>query len=187
MARPSAALRGRILDSSRHLFSERGYEATSLQEIASDVGCSKAALLYHFRNKDALLAELLTPVGQRVVELLEKVAPLDGEELVRTTVADLVDSALEYRLEIRLLFEDLPRLSHRPELNLLPDSTDRLFDCLTGRSRDPRARVAASMVLTGVALTASAPDNAPVGGEGSDADLRQGLVEASLRALGRDV
>ncbi|GAA3850659.1 TetR/AcrR family transcriptional regulator [Streptomyces sedi] len=187
MARPSAALRGRILDSSRRLFSERGYEATSLQEIASDVGCSKAALLYHFKNKDALLAELLTPVGQRLAELLEKVAPLDGEELVRTTVNDLVNSALEYRLEIRLLFEDLPRLPARPELNLLPDSTERLLDCLTGRSRDPRARVAASMVLAGVALTVSARDEAPVGGDGSDADLRHGLVEAALRALGQDL
>ncbi|MDT0267275.1 helix-turn-helix domain-containing protein [Streptomyces sp. DSM 44915] len=182
--RSSAALRGNILDSARRLFSERGYEATSLQDIASDVGCSKASLLYHFKNKDALLIELLTPVTRRLAGLLDEVAPLAGEALVRATVSALVDSAVEYRLEIRLLFEDLPRLPHRPELNLVPDTTERTLDCLTGRSRDPRARVAAWMVLTGIALTAGASADAALGDDVSDTDLRQGLIDAALRALG---
>ncbi len=60
--------RERILDAALDLFVEKGYEATSLREIASQVGISKAALYYHFPSKgDILLAlhlrmhDLITP------------------------------------------------------------------------------------------------------------------------------
>jgi AcrR family transcriptional regulator len=40
------------------LFIERGYEATSLREIAERLGVTKAALYYHFRTKDDIVASL---------------------------------------------------------------------------------------------------------------------------------
>lgn len=40
------------------LFTERGYEATSLREIAERLGVTKAALYYHFRTKDEIVASL---------------------------------------------------------------------------------------------------------------------------------
>lgn len=44
----------RILDIAFSLFSERGYAGASMQEIANDVGMTKAALYYHFADKKAL-------------------------------------------------------------------------------------------------------------------------------------
>jgi AcrR family transcriptional regulator len=52
------------------LFAERGYEATSMREIAEQLGMTKAALYYHFDSKEdivrALLSDLLVQVDQLV-------------------------------------------------------------------------------------------------------------------------
>lgn len=41
------------------LFAERGYDSTSLREIAERLGITKAAVYYHFRSKDEILASLI--------------------------------------------------------------------------------------------------------------------------------
>lgn len=78
MARPASALRGHILESALQLFATRGYEGTSLHDIATAVGCSKASLLYHFTSKDAILTELLTPAGEGLAALHARLAPSTG-------------------------------------------------------------------------------------------------------------
>jgi AcrR family transcriptional regulator len=57
--RPDAnGTRERILDIALDLFVEKGYEKTSLREIAERLGFSKAALYYHFASKDDILLAL---------------------------------------------------------------------------------------------------------------------------------
>jgi AcrR family transcriptional regulator len=41
------------------LFGEHGYDATSLREIADRLGISKAAVYYHFRSKEEILASMI--------------------------------------------------------------------------------------------------------------------------------
>jgi AcrR family transcriptional regulator len=41
------------------LFAEQGYEKTSLREIAERLGVTKAAVYYHYRTKEEILASLL--------------------------------------------------------------------------------------------------------------------------------
>jgi AcrR family transcriptional regulator len=50
--------REQILDVAERLFSTQGYEATSLREIAEQMGFSKAALYYHFTSKTDILMAL---------------------------------------------------------------------------------------------------------------------------------
>ena len=42
------------------LFSQKGYERTSMREIAKHVGVSKPAIYYHFSNKQELFEDLIT-------------------------------------------------------------------------------------------------------------------------------
>ncbi|GAB2885165.1 TetR/AcrR family transcriptional regulator [Streptomyces mayteni] len=177
MARPPAALRGQILNSALRLFAAHGFRATSLQDIASDAGCSKASLLYHFANKDALLTELLAPFRRRAAELRAELAPLSGEPLVRAAVTGFVDLALAFRYELTVLFHDLPGTADHLAVNRDPDLT--LLASLAGRSEDPRHRTSAWLVLGGVAVSAYV---APT----TDAVLREELIRTSLRALGHD-
>jgi AcrR family transcriptional regulator len=50
--------RERILDVALDLFTEQGYDGTSLREIAEQLGVTKAALYYHFESKDDILMAL---------------------------------------------------------------------------------------------------------------------------------
>ncbi len=54
--------RERILEIALELFTEQGYDKTSLREVAELVGVSKAALYYHFPSKESLLAALVERV-----------------------------------------------------------------------------------------------------------------------------
>ena len=51
--------RTRIQEVALRLFNEHGYEATSLREIADEVGVTKAALYYHFKTKEEIVTSLI--------------------------------------------------------------------------------------------------------------------------------
>lgn len=62
--------RDRILDVALELFTEHGYDKTSLRQIADRLGFSKAALYYHFASKGDILVALhlrLHDVGLRAL------------------------------------------------------------------------------------------------------------------------
>ena len=45
----------KILDVSLRLFQEKGYEATTIQDIVDALGMSKGAIYHHFNSKEAIL------------------------------------------------------------------------------------------------------------------------------------
>jgi AcrR family transcriptional regulator len=62
--------RSRIQEVALDLFTERGYEATSLREIAEHLGVTKAALYYHFKTKDDIIASVVDDRIARIEELI---------------------------------------------------------------------------------------------------------------------
>ncbi len=52
---------------SAHLFLERGFETTSLMDIARATGISKAGLYYHFSSKQEMLAAIVN-YGHEILE-----------------------------------------------------------------------------------------------------------------------
>ena len=48
--------RQQLLDIGRHLFAERGFEGTSIEEIAAQAGVSKPVVYEHFGGKEGLYA-----------------------------------------------------------------------------------------------------------------------------------
>ncbi|MFA9461790.1 TetR/AcrR family transcriptional regulator [Thiohalorhabdus sp. Cl-TMA] len=57
-AESSEATRQRILEAARHLFTERGYFNTSLQDIRRESGLSIGSIYHHFSGKEELAREL---------------------------------------------------------------------------------------------------------------------------------
>ncbi|MBF6557886.1 MAG: TetR/AcrR family transcriptional regulator [Acidimicrobiales bacterium] len=55
---PAPDTRQRILDVALDLFTEQGFDGTSLRQIAEQLGVTKAALYYHFESKDSILMAL---------------------------------------------------------------------------------------------------------------------------------
>src|ERR1700683_1096804 len=77
---PVASTRERILDIALELFTEQGYDKTSLRDIAERLGTTKAALYYHFERKQDILLELhlrLHTLGRQGLEQLEQLG--DGQ------------------------------------------------------------------------------------------------------------
>ena len=65
VATPSPG-RERILAVARAAFIERGYADVSMQEIASAAGLTKAAIYYHFPDKEALFASVVAAEFARI-------------------------------------------------------------------------------------------------------------------------
>jgi AcrR family transcriptional regulator len=59
MQHRSEETRARILEASIKLFSNRGYNAASVDEICAEAGVSKGAFYHHFESKQALFLALL--------------------------------------------------------------------------------------------------------------------------------
>jgi TetR/AcrR family transcriptional repressor of mexJK operon len=82
-----------VLASARRLFLEKGYEATTVDEIARAAHVSKATVYSNFSDKPAVLAALLDRVATESAQILaDVVALLAGSEpvqlrLERTAVA----------------------------------------------------------------------------------------------------
>lgn len=49
----------RILDASKELFIQKGYAATSIEEISDVTGFSKGNIYYHFKSKEGLFLHML--------------------------------------------------------------------------------------------------------------------------------
>jgi AcrR family transcriptional regulator len=64
--------RDRILDAALELFSQRGYAATGVYDIAKSAGIEKTALYWHFGSKEGLLAAVLDRMDAEFVERIAK-------------------------------------------------------------------------------------------------------------------
>lgn len=68
--------REKLLTAAKTLILTKGYERTSVRDLASEAGVSMAAIGYHFRSREGLLTEALTHVfnewGERFFAALAK-------------------------------------------------------------------------------------------------------------------
>jgi len=88
----------RLLEVAVAVFNERGYDGTSMEDLAARLGISKSAIYHHVSAK----AELLRLATDRALDALEAV--------VTTPVGDTAIERLEYvvRGSVRVLAEELP-------------------------------------------------------------------------------
>ena len=115
--------RGRILDAALVSFADRGYEATSLDALATGLGVRKQTILYHFGTKDALLEAVIDASAADLADALERALAKAGpgfqrvEALVKTTFR-----LAARRPELLGLLREVSRLG--------PPATTRLMDAL---------------------------------------------------------
>src|SRR5262245_11307506 len=78
-ARPRPT-RERILDAALDRFGSRGFEGTSLDDIAADVGVAKQTVLYWFPSKDELLSAVIDHTADELALGIEAAVRAASEE-----------------------------------------------------------------------------------------------------------
>jgi AcrR family transcriptional regulator len=110
--RPSR--REQILQAAAQLFAERGSRAVGVDDIGAAVGVTGPAIYRHFASKDAMLAEMLLRISERLLAGgSEQVAEAgdDAERQLRALIAFQVDFALANPALITVQDRDLGNLA----------------------------------------------------------------------------
>jgi AcrR family transcriptional regulator len=81
--RDREAIRGRILDAARELFTSEGYENVSIRKVAEKIEYSPAALYSYFPSKDDLFFALAEQGFRELHQFLRRPRPEDPLEAVR--------------------------------------------------------------------------------------------------------
>ncbi|MFJ8074795.1 TetR/AcrR family transcriptional regulator [Streptomyces sp. NPDC096176] len=112
--------REQILKEAARLFAERGFHGVGVDEIGAAVGISGPGLYRHFAGKDAMLAELLVGISERLLSggRLRVEEADTGPEAV---LASLIDGHIDFALDDRPLIT-----LHDRELDRLRDSDRKL-------------------------------------------------------------
>lgn len=122
--------RDRIVERSLELFSARGYNGVSMNDIAQAVGITKAALYYHFDDKESLFLEVIRTKTAALTRELEQIisAPDDLETLLRNVARYLLDDGLgEYRQLQSDLFTVVPEERRREAMKETRELLHRLI------------------------------------------------------------
>jgi AcrR family transcriptional regulator len=69
-----AGRRGQLIRESARLFREKGYEATSVRDIAAATGLQSGSWVYHFKTKQDILAAVMEEGLQQALERIEAIA-----------------------------------------------------------------------------------------------------------------
>jgi AcrR family transcriptional regulator len=167
--------RDEILNAAARQFASAGFKGTSLQDIADEVGCSKANLLYHFDGKDAILTALVAPAARDLAALADRLTALDADAARDAAIDGFADLVMRYRREVALIFDELLSIFDRPAFESLWPDIETLLDACAGRSPDPDQRLTAEVTLAGI--------SAVVLNRADDPALRASIVRVARRAL----
>jgi AcrR family transcriptional regulator len=92
---------------------QKGYEGTSMNDIADAAGLTKAGIYHYIRGKEDLLFEIMTyamdNLDQRVIAPAQEIA--DAEERLRKIVEGHTRSLLEGVGAITIVLEEMPALT----------------------------------------------------------------------------
>jgi AcrR family transcriptional regulator len=172
--------RARILDVALDLIAANGFAGASTREISERLGFTKAALYYHFRTKDDLLAALLAPVIEGLAALVEGQDPRPAAGPRRSMLAAYIDLVAAHENLIRVMSQD-PAVAHRPAFTpAVPLLYEKLSQLLTGQESpgtEQRTRVGVAIGGIHAALLYALPGDDP-------AVVRGAMLAAASGALG---
>jgi AcrR family transcriptional regulator len=105
--------RAAILGAAKHLFMQEGFRGISMRQIAEAVGVTKAALYYHFRDKEELFVAIVEQYLVAMSELIDQVVEsrTGAREQVSESVQHILAQPPEQRSIIRLASQEISNIS----------------------------------------------------------------------------
>src|SRR3954447_22766474 len=167
--RDGAGTRALARRTALRLFTEQGYEATSLRQIADELGINKASLYYYFESKEAILQSLVEERGIEAEQLLTwlRAEPRTPDQLA-AAVLRWVDSCTAEKLQgIRFMNANpliARALAGGPGGNRIGTSLNQFVHELTTLLPDPSPQnvllLRMAVLSINAAIQAAPPDGA---------------------------
>jgi AcrR family transcriptional regulator len=131
-------------------FATRGYDATSVADLAAATGMSKAAVSYHFRTKNDLLHALIDPLLDRLDALVARYRRTpESPEQVRTLLNEYLHILIDNHGVAAWIDSDKAVLNH-PEIGArLHHNTQQLCRKIAGTTRPDTAATARAIAVLG--------------------------------------
>lgn len=185
------AARERVLAAAERLFSERGYAAVTLRDIAQTVGLNHASLYHHVPGgKEELYVEVMRRGLKRHHAGLQNAISTAGDDWQAQLRAAAHWLISQPALDItRMRLSDMPALqkAHASQLNrevyeLLLHPVEQVF-----RRAEPDADTARVLLLTGMFLfMVEGVHSAPVvGNRMSPAQMADEMLDVMVNGLGK--
>jgi AcrR family transcriptional regulator len=145
--------RARIQAIALELFTENGYEKTSLREIAERLGVTKAALYYHFKSKDEIVSSFAEDRLARLDEMIawgESMPP--GPERRQELISRYADEFFGGNQQLVMHFFEQNQTVAR-SISAGKEMRDRMFrvaELLANDADDPSDQLRAALALFAV-------------------------------------
>jgi TetR/AcrR family transcriptional regulator, cholesterol catabolism regulator len=100
--------KAKMLETARRLFWEKGYNATSMREIAISYGCRPANIYNFFSDKEEILFEVLREEMEQIINPIKHLEEDDGTspiEQLKFIIESHLKVTLSYRRSAKLLFD----------------------------------------------------------------------------------
>ena len=162
--------REQILATAADLFAARGFHGVSVVDLGAACGISGPALYKHFASKDAVLAEMLVSISQRLLEVGRERSDFGGDaaDALRALVAWHVDFALRHRSLIVVQdrdWESLPTEAREQVRSLQREYVDVWAGRLREVHQDLRLDQARAMAHAAFGLINSTPHSGLIADE----------------------
>jgi AcrR family transcriptional regulator len=150
--------RVRIQQVALELFSEQGYERTSLREVAERLGVTKAALYYHFKSKEAIVQSFTEDYFSRVDALIawgrqQPPSPATTHELLDRYIAIVIESGEVFRFLERNQATIHGTEDGKHRFTQFRPRLKALMEVITGPDAPPRMRIRAAAALFAVSTS----------------------------------
>ena len=142
--------RNEIFEQAAEIFWEKGYHASSMNDVAVAMSMQKASLYYHVQTKQTLLYEMSVQSMQHMIDTALSVTAVDPVERLVAIINRHVEVLLEDRSKHAVALTELRSLTpaERQHVTDLRDRYERLIDeavravqTTTGRWRGVRPRL----------------------------------------------
>lgn len=133
--------KAKMLETARRLFWEKGYNATSMREIAISYGCRPANIYNFFSDKEEILFEVLREEMEQIINPIKHLEEDDGTspiEQLKFIIESHLKVTLSYRRSAKLLFDVALD-------NLSPDKRKKIVDF-----RDTYDRIIRKVIRRGI-------------------------------------
>jgi AcrR family transcriptional regulator len=132
--------RAEVLEAAVRVFHAKGYDATSIQDIADEVGILKGSIYYYITSKEDVLFEILKEVHEEALKAVQDASAVDGNSLqkIRGFVTTLARFNADNPARMGIFLHDFRSLSEsrRKEIVRERDRYDRMLRKLITEGQD---------------------------------------------------